>query len=445
MATYRSLPHLTTCLHGLLSPWRDETVVVISREWIKDRRTSTLPGPPPAWLVAQYPTFLYQRVESRQLCYTANRAFELGVYLQFIVDHYATGLPLQMAMLQADWFDAPGSWHRYPTPKEPIVLWQPRCATAEWADWMPLGKKHQVWPPYQVERGAQWYQDHARSGRYPNATHLLVEACWRELLGLFGRRPTTTTKTTEQPLRVTFYPAMNFLISRRRVEERPRATWFAAHAQLVTRSVCLHAPVEAASVAGYSVSSSGGLGWLQDVEADAKLTVAQGMEVVAHAVFGHQPAEGRPGALPSMASRNCSAFASLRQRARSAMGVTTTPPLPPAPAAAAKAAKAAAAQAASAPQQQQPASLRGRCAGADTIELTPSEVHSRARCGAGAHIVFVLGSSLASGVMRGELTRSAPMSKARPIWPVLPTGAHVRRYVADWPRVADARGCPGPK
>ena len=303
--SFRPLERHTRCVYGLSGSWRDLTVVVPASFWewvnitackLSRTRSRCLPEPPPAWLYSQYTTFAYQRIDADAPCFSPNRAFESGVFLQFIVEHLATGLPARTAFVQADWFDAPRRWHGLPT--TPVKLWQPECMRSDWEDWMPLGKKYHVWPPYQVTRAARWYGEHKPLARYPKATHLLIEACWRELLGLFGHQPESL-----EPLNVTFYPALNFVVSRRRIEQYPLSTWVGAHARLVTKGVCLPGRLNARRVPGYS--DDAGVRWLEDHADYGKLTVAMGMEAVAQVIFGNQLPTGWPGLTPTMRQDSC--------------------------------------------------------------------------------------------------------------------------------------------
>ena len=279
-----------SCLHGLRSAdWRASTVLVVAvyREWTDNAACSSgrscLPESPPAWLTAQHPTFVYQRLQARSPCYTPNAAFESGVYLQFIVDHYRVGLPAQMVFLQADWFDTARQWHK--PPREPFRLWQPECSRPGWQDWMPLGKKFWFWPPYRVTRSAEWYRHHRAV--LNDKTPLLIDLCWRELLGLFGRHAKPQTV-------VTFYPAMNFVVARRRVEQYRFAAWHGALRRFLENGTCLSGP---AVVEGQSVVDDRGY---------QKVTIAEGMEALAHVIFGNQDPSADLDALPSLPAVNCS-------------------------------------------------------------------------------------------------------------------------------------------
>lgn len=125
--------------------WRTATVLVpaVFREW--------RPGRPPPWLVDQYAMFLYQRTAPSLSCYLPNVAYESGVYLHFIVQHWVS-LPEYAVFVQADWFmTRPGS---YP----PLSFWQPACARQHGASWLPLGKRNSRWPPYTIIRDSSFWE-----------------------------------------------------------------------------------------------------------------------------------------------------------------------------------------------------------------------------------------------------------------------------------------------
>lgn len=157
------------CLFGLSrgSSWEESAVVVpaVYREW-------GYPVRPPDWLAAQAVVYQYQRLNASGVCYAENVGYESGVYLRFIVDHY-DHLPRHTVFVQADWF-AQDKQQKFPY--KPFDLWQLSCTSSRmsqnlshrslmhlWDDWMPLGVRHTVWPPYQVRRVADFFASSYRS------------------------------------------------------------------------------------------------------------------------------------------------------------------------------------------------------------------------------------------------------------------------------------------
>lgn len=92
-----------------------------------------------------------------------------------------------------------------PRSRHPIDFWQARCSAADlaWSDWMPLGKRNTLWPPYQVTRRATFWDGHILASGV-RGTSKLVEACWRTTLADFGLEAGRTAEPG--PLNVTFYP-----------------------------------------------------------------------------------------------------------------------------------------------------------------------------------------------------------------------------------------------
>ena len=204
--------------------WHSSAVVVpaIFREW-----GSTLPLSPPPWLTAQYPVYLYQRLNSSFPCFCLNRGYESGIILQFLVDHY-TRLPAIVAFVQADWLQRARGVMGLPAPFD---FWQPQCALeridAPWHSWMPLGKRHSCWPPGHMWRNAM-YWEHARSQHThgaPSVSAALVDACWHALLGIFGQ----SLLSPLVRLNLTFYPYQNFVASRGQLRQHGHERYKLAH------------------------------------------------------------------------------------------------------------------------------------------------------------------------------------------------------------------------
>ncbi|KAL3920270.1 MAG: hypothetical protein SGPRY_005313 [Prymnesium sp.] len=156
-------PSHPECAIGLTGGlmWESSVVVVpaVYKEW-------GYPVRPPAWLTAQLVVYQYQRLNSSADCFARNVAFESGVYLRFIVDHYHN-LPQHVVFAQADWF---AQYKNQYYPYTPLDFWQITClreavrdhglhraSTPEWVHWMPLGLRRSVWPPYQVRRVADFF------------------------------------------------------------------------------------------------------------------------------------------------------------------------------------------------------------------------------------------------------------------------------------------------
>jgi len=214
------------------SSWGTATVVVpaVFREW--------RPTGPPQWLVDLYDVYWYQRVQPASSCYLPNVAFESGVFLHFIVEHWAA-LPAYAAFVQADWFATRGIGGYVP-----INFWQPACARQHGAGWMPLGKRNNRWPPYTIERVSKfWELEPSARPLAHGAAHIasLVERCTTDLLDDFEiARPQVPR------LRITFHPYMNFVASRARLQTRPLHTWRVVRDRLM-RAACLHEPNSSAS------------------------------------------------------------------------------------------------------------------------------------------------------------------------------------------------------
>ena len=259
------------CLHGDATSWSTAAVIVpaVFKEW-----GTTLPLTPPQWLTAQYPVYLYQRLNASFPCFCINRAYESGVFLRFLVDHF-TRLPAVVTFVQADWLQTGRGVQ--PTP---FAFWQPNCALARpnepYHRWMPLGKRRTCWPPGTVRRSASWWST-PQSRRQSPHSHVgppLIEACWHELLRIFGRPIDPSAR-----INLTFYPYQNFLASREQLREHAHSTYEQAYEQLVVKGTCLSSPTQR--------DANGAV--VHDSLGASKETVAKGMEHLMHAIFGGRP------------------------------------------------------------------------------------------------------------------------------------------------------------
>ena len=212
--------------------WRFSTIVVpaLWREW---RALQPPTNGPPIWLPQQYDVYLYQRTESSGRCYLPNMAFESGVYLHFIVEHWAS-LPAYTAFVQADWFlTVPGTL-AYP----PVDFWQPACARLRGVSWLPIGKRWNRWPPYTVMRDSTFWEIEPTARPLAQGTKniaSLVERCSRDLLDDFEiARPDVPR------LKITFFPYMNFVSSRASLQAYPLRVWRLVRDRLMHEGVCLH-------------------------------------------------------------------------------------------------------------------------------------------------------------------------------------------------------------
>ena len=332
------------CLQGLSSEWGLSTVLVpaVFREW------GGLPLRAPRWLLEQAPVYLYQRLAPEKPCYSHNSGYECGIYLRFLNDYY-DNLPAFIVFAQADWF----AMHKGQAPHI-FDFWQLRClhqhglrgnnshidqpeahrGHAAWWHWMPLGIRHTIYPPYQIRsRGTDLFATSYTYRILPlcsGAHDLFVEWCWRELLALFAIQPhppngllpqavdqTYDTNSAPRRLRVTFYPAQNFIASRKWLRRHSRRTYVTAYERLILKGDC-HA--------GGGIAD-GAWPELLDLASHAqqemmvklvnrtsprprnfnKIMVATSMEHLMHAIFGGHPVEGAPPMV--FPSRNCSGFA----------------------------------------------------------------------------------------------------------------------------------------
>jgi len=232
-------PRNPECVFGLRQPalWEDSLVVVpaVYREWLS-------PARPPAWLVYQAVVYLYQRLNASAPCFALNSAFESGVFLRFIVDHY-NHLPAHAAFLQADWF---AMRKAQPFPYTPFDLWQLGCVRRAtrphaWTHWLPLGLRHTVWPPYQVQRVADFFGTSYTYRMLPicsGAHGLYMESCWREIAHLFSI-PVGGGHQSVARINLTFYPAQNFVASRWQLRRHSLQTYEKAMDQFVVRGDCV--------------------------------------------------------------------------------------------------------------------------------------------------------------------------------------------------------------
>lgn len=294
------------CLHGDQGDWEDRTVIVpaVYKEWR---------GAPPPWLHAQYPVYLYQRLNASKPCSCPNRGFESAVYFQFIAMHYAR-LPASVAFIQADWiFQTKTSLGR------PFGFWQARCferarneaaaAPAQpeplWRHWMPLGGRRSYWPPRCVIRKSSYY------GRFVGRSNVpLIEACARELLRILDVPVAVRPYNRSRPLNLTFYTNMNFLVSRQRMRVYSHLAWRALARRFVDEGTCLAGPMQldvptgTFTPLGISGGSDGanlsalGAASAPAVVVDqarlAKWTLGMTTEFLQQSIFGFESLEGAP-------------------------------------------------------------------------------------------------------------------------------------------------------
>ena len=287
-------PKEAACVFGANESLRwDASLVVVPavyKEW-------GYPVRPPPWLSAQAIVYQYQRLNASADCFAKNVAYESGVYLRFIVDHYHA-LPSHTVFAQADWFAARKG---QPFPHSPFPFWQLDCVRSQqqqqrlggaaapaWTHWLPLGLRHTVWPPYQVRRIANFFGISFTYRILPmcsGAHGMFVEWCWREILQLFsipmhvGNRSGSAARgrtraalgigkeriardlggegeskpasggvepgagdleadSGDERIELTFYPAQNFIASRHRLRQYSLATYLSAVERFVDQGQC---------------------------------------------------------------------------------------------------------------------------------------------------------------------------------------------------------------
>ena len=253
-----------------------------------------------------------------------------GRYLSFIATHYER-LPAAVVFVQADWFDRrKGDGLKAPR----FDFWQTRCvalmhgahpagisrlkqlandaaddgmgavvgavaAQPTWADYLPLGQRNTHWPPRVVTRSS-------RSSSYavPEAN---FDECLRHMLQLAG-----LAVPLPGSLNLTFYASNNFIASRRRLRNSPRAAWSALADQFVAQGVCVpralrSATANATEAAASRLKPENGCAdesccgrsrasrWLcHSARLIAKSSLGHGSEVLQHAIFGGHPVEHAP-------------------------------------------------------------------------------------------------------------------------------------------------------
>ncbi len=282
-------------MYGDKADWMNRTVIVpaVYKEW---RGMG-----PPAWLSAQYPVYMYQRLNASLPCMCPNRGYESGVYFTFIAQHY-NQLPLFAAFIQGDWIfqSKTNGGHGF-------RFWQPRCcedaeAGLPWSDYMPLGGRRSVWPPRCVYRSTAVYTRFV--GRRNTA---LVEACVRELLHVLGVPVSVRPYNRTRPLNVTFFTNMNFVVSRRRIRYYTHAAWRTLATRFVEEGVCLPQTVAKAAASGDAPADpalptpAAGTGRdggdtldVEDAARHAKFTLGMATEIIQQTIFNFNPLEDGP-------------------------------------------------------------------------------------------------------------------------------------------------------
>ena len=278
-----------TCLHGDRSDWRAKTVLVpaVFREWHGHG--------PPQHLLAQYPVFLYQRLNASAPCFCANRGYESGVYFKFVAEHYAR-LPAFVAFIQGDWV-----FYTKQARGGAFQFWQPSCMGqpgSPWSEYMPLGGRRSVWPPRCVFRQTSWYGKFVGRGRAP-----VVEACARELLHIMEWPGVVRPYDRARPLNITFYTNMNFVASRARLQRYPHHVYRTLARRFVDDGLC---------VPGGGGGGGGGGGrdvlaatGVVDVPEIAKYTLGMATELLQQTIFGDVPLEDGPPPVVPQDAQHC--------------------------------------------------------------------------------------------------------------------------------------------
>ena len=231
-------------------------VVSVYKEW-----GTRLPLSPPQWLTKLMPVAHYQRLDSAATCFLPNHAFEAGVYLAFIAQHYHA-LPARIAFLQADYLQL----NKY-GPAAEFDFWQARCAGPAY---FPLTKRRTApWPPALMRRSPAWWARYHGERRTP----AIVGRCWSKILSLIDACPPSGCDVGN----VSFYPYANFLIDAALLRQRPRTAFRALTDQIVQRGVC-------------SPGEPDGL---------EKITSAHGVEHLAGVIFAQRPLDAPPLMLPT--------------------------------------------------------------------------------------------------------------------------------------------------
>ena len=147
-------------------------------------------------------------------------------------------------------------------------------ARAARLDWLPLGKRHNLWPPRQVVRSASFWRSHALAHGARGVDELVLR-CWQDVLADFGRDAPNATNAS-----IRFFPYMNLLASRARLRSYPLAAWRAVHGRLM-RGLCLREPERRGATLHASRWSKQAI----DGPSFDKLH-ASAMEVLQDAIFG---------------------------------------------------------------------------------------------------------------------------------------------------------------
>lgn len=239
-------------------PWRRPIVVVPSvfDEWQSSLPVWACPNATSRYAVA-WP--LYQRKQPLAPRFVPNHAYEAGVYLKFVVDHYEQGLPDVMVFLQAD------AQRKIADLRQRIDSLRVNAVRS--VGYLPLnGRAFRGGGPAGLVRN--------RSTRFWRSfgepVSEAVARCWRTVAAWFGSAHIFDHMAHPT---VTFYPCNSFAVSRESVQRHTLATWRSAYERMVVNGSCAppQAPGEPSA---------------EDRLAAGKHTVASAFEHLAHVVWG---------------------------------------------------------------------------------------------------------------------------------------------------------------
>ena len=204
--------HLPTSLDGSLGAWPTRIVLVVAslagrplsparlatgRLLSHEQNTSTL-------------TFVvYQRLNASAPNYSPNHGFEAGVFIQFILEHFAD-LPLQTCFAQDSW--------REHSPR--LLDWLP-CVSPG-ATFAPLTSVRLLRQGMGVWERASYLSAVAAPG-----LEAIVEQCWRNFLAAFNL---SRLLPPRQVPTVGYYQGAFFLASREALRRNPQTAYAHAHA-----------------------------------------------------------------------------------------------------------------------------------------------------------------------------------------------------------------------
>ena len=178
---------------ALKTQWNTDLVIVVAAH--NEYNLTSLPE----WMQndTEATYYVYQRTDPTAPHYSPNFAFEGGVFIQFIFDHYHD-LPRRTAFI-----------HSYPNHHNP-----------KWRDWLRCVREDTAW----ASLNGLFVKD--RGTRMWKGMDALVEQCWKNLLSAFGVR--YLVSAGEEP-RVSFYCCAQFVLSRAQILSKPHDAYAAAH------------------------------------------------------------------------------------------------------------------------------------------------------------------------------------------------------------------------